>query len=159
MSHPAATAKVEPILKTVRVRATPARAFEVFTANVSRWWLPTHSINPTKSPIAEIVIEPRTGGRWYERGADSSECDWGHVLVWEPPTRLVLAWQIDARWKFNSALLTEVEVRFEDAASGITKVTLEHRRLERFGEAANGMRTAFDTGWGALLESYAAALA
>ncbi|HTT09482.1 MAG TPA: hypothetical protein VMG60_01220 [Burkholderiaceae bacterium] len=46
-----------------------------------RWWPATHSINPTWAPIAEIGMESRPGGRWYERGADGSECDWGRVLL------------------------------------------------------------------------------
>lgn len=155
-----ATVYVEPVRKTIRVQATPARAFEVFTAGMSRWWMPTHSISPTKAPIAEVVIEPRVGGRWYERGVDGSECDWGRVLLWEPPGRLVLAWQINAQWKYDPTLLTEVEVRFE-AASGATEVRLEHRRLERLGDAAAAARARFDSpgGWSGLLERYATAFA
>lgn len=154
------SAYVEPVLKTIRVQATPARAFEVFTSGMSRWWIPTHSISPTKAPIAAVVIEPRVGGRWYERGTDDSECDWGRVLVWTPPTRLVLAWQIDAQWNFDPALLTEVEVRFEAKGSDVTEVTLEHRHLERYGDAAIALRAALASpgGWSGLLEHYAKAL-
>jgi uncharacterized protein YndB with AHSA1/START domain len=161
MNSLAAAAYVEPVRKTIRVQATPARAFEVFTAGMSRWWMPTHSISPTKTPIAEVVIEPRAGGRWYERGTDGSECEWGRVLTWEPPTRLVLAWQIDAQWRFDPMLLTEVEVRFDAQPSGTTEVTLEHRRLERLGDAATGVRArlASPGGWSGLLERYARAFA
>jgi uncharacterized protein YndB with AHSA1/START domain len=161
MTSSATTAYVEPVRKTIRVQAAPARAFEVFTAGMSRWWMPTHSISPTKTPIAEVVIEPRVGGRWYERGTDGSERDWGRVLLWEPPTRLVLAWQIDAQWKFDPTLLTEVEVRFDAQASGTTEVKLEHRRLERLGDAAAGVRgkLASPGGWSGLLERYATAFA
>jgi uncharacterized protein YndB with AHSA1/START domain len=158
MNNSATTAYVEPILKTISVQTTPARAFEVFTANMSRWWAPTHSINPTKAAIAEVVVEPRVGGRWYERGIDGSECDWGRVLIWEPPARLVLDWQI-AQWKFDPALHTEVEVRFTALASGVTQVTLEHRQLERMGDIAADMRVRLGGGWGGLLERYAAAVA
>jgi uncharacterized protein YndB with AHSA1/START domain len=154
------TAYVEPVRKTIHVQATPARAFEVFTSGMGRWWLPTHSISRTKTAIAAVVIEPRVGGRWYERGTDGSECDWGRVLVWAPPSRLVLAWQIDAQWNFDPALITEVEVRFDAQASGTTEVNLEHRYLERCGDAAVGLRTALASpgGWGRLLGEYATAL-
>jgi uncharacterized protein YndB with AHSA1/START domain len=160
MNNSATTAYVEPVTKTIRVQATPARAFEVFTAGMGRWWMPSHSISPTKIPIAEVVIEPRVGGRWYERGIDGSECDWGRVLLWEPATRLVLAWQIGAQWHFDATLLTEVEVRFTAQASGVTEVKLEHRQLERFGDAAAAVRAALAShgGWSSLLERYATAL-
>jgi uncharacterized protein YndB with AHSA1/START domain len=144
-----------PIRKHVRVKAAPARAFEIFTAGMSSWWLKTHTINATKSPIKDIVIEPRAGGRWFERGEDGSECQWGKVLAWEPPTRLLLAWQINAQWQFDAALLTEVEISFASDGTG-TLVTLEHRHLERLGDGADALRQAFEGGWMNLLEQFAA---
>jgi uncharacterized protein YndB with AHSA1/START domain len=143
-----------PIRKQVRVKAPPARAFEIFTAGMDRWWLKTHSISATKSPIKDIVMEPREGGRWYERGEDGSECQWGKVLAWEPPVRVLLAWQISSQWQFDPNLVTEVEIRFTPDGTG-TKVELEHRHLERLGDAAETMRQAFERGWGALLEEFA----
>jgi uncharacterized protein YndB with AHSA1/START domain len=148
-------AYVEPVLKTVSVRATPAHAFEVFTAGMDRWWFRTHTINPTKSPMARVVVEPRVGGRWYEQGEDGSECDWGRVLAWEPPGRVLLAWQIGADFRHDPALQTEVGIRFEAEPGGTTRVTLEHRRLERLGAAADAFRTAVNGGWGALLDAFA----
>jgi uncharacterized protein YndB with AHSA1/START domain len=142
------------IRKQVRVKAPPPRAFEIFTAGMSRWWLKTHTINPTKSTMKDIVLEPHEGGRWFERGEDGSECQWGKVLAWEPPTRLLLAWQITAQWQFDPNLVTEVEIRFTPDGGG-TKVELEHRRLERLGDAAETMRAAFQRGWGSLLEEFA----
>jgi len=149
-------AYVEPVVRSVRVAASPARAFEVFTSNIGRWWIPTHSILASKSPQASVTIEPRVGGRWFERGEDGSECDWGHVMVWEPPRRLVLAWQLDAQWDFDPALVTEVEVRFDAEPSGGTTVTLEHRCLERYGAGAESARTglASEGGWSGLLERF-----
>jgi uncharacterized protein YndB with AHSA1/START domain len=142
-----------PIRRSVEVKVAPARAFEIFTGGASRWWLKTHTINATKSPIKDVVIEPRTGGRWFERGEDGSECDWGKVLAWEPPSRLLLAWQINADFKYDPGLLTEVEICFTPAGRG-TLVELEHRLIERMGERAVGMRDAFTRGWGLLLESF-----
>ena len=115
-------AYVEPVIRSVRVAVTPARAFEVFTTGIGRWWIPTHSILASKSPQASVTIEPRVGGRWYERGEDGSESDWGSVLAWEPPRRLVLGWQLDAQWDFDPALVTEVEVRFDAEPGGGTNV-------------------------------------
>ena len=145
-----------PIRKSIRVNAAPARAFEIFTAGMARWWLKTHTINPTKSPIKEIAIEPRTGGRWFERGEDGSECQWGKVLAWEPPTRVLLAWQINGRWQFDASLVTEVDIRFVPDGSG-TRVELEHRNLERFGPVAEQVRGQLDSegGWSGLLQRFA----
>jgi uncharacterized protein YndB with AHSA1/START domain len=149
-----ATITPAPVRKSVHVKAAPQKAFDVFTAGMGRWWLKSHSIN--SSPIAEIVVEPFAGGRWFERGEDGSECPWGKVLVWEPPARIVLAWQTDGTWKHNPNFITEVEVRFTAEANG-TRVDLEHRNLERFGEHAAKIRESFDSpgGWSGLLESFA----
>lgn len=148
-----------PVRKSVRVGTRPAQAFEVFTAAMGRWWLPSHSIN--SSPLKDVVIERRVGGRWYERGEDGSECNWGRVLVWEPPTRLVLAWQLDGRWRFNADLVTEVEVRFIADGERATRVELEHRNIERFGDQAEAVRKALDSpeGWQGLLARFASAAA
>jgi len=143
-----------PIHKEIRVTAPPARAFDLFTAGMSQWWLKTHTINPTKSPLKDIIMEPRQGGRWFERGEDGSECQWGKVLAWEPPARVLLAWQINSAWQFDPALITEVEIRFTPEGSG-TKVELEHRHLERLGDGAEALRDAFQRGWGMLLEEFA----
>jgi uncharacterized protein YndB with AHSA1/START domain len=147
-----------PVRKTVRVNASPARAFEVFTAGMSRWWLKTHHI--AAEPFAAVVIEPRPGGRWYERAEGGAECDWGRVLAWEPPHRLLLAWQIDAQWKYDASFVTEVEVRFIADGANATRVELEHRNLERYAELAEKTRGMLDSpgGWGGLLERFMAAM-
>lgn len=146
-----------PVKKTVHVTVSPQKAFEVFTARMSRWWMPEHSI--LKGPRESVVVEAHKGGRWFERGVDGSECTWGYVIAWEPPNRVVLAWQIDGTWQYNDKLVTELEVRFiPDGASG-TRVDLEHRNLERFGESAEMLRTALDgeEGWSAELAHFVAA--
>jgi len=146
-----------PVQKTVRVAVSPQKAFEVFTARMSKWWLPDHSI--LKAPRESVVVEPRQGGRWYERAVDGSECTWGYVIAWDPPKRVVLAWQIDGTWQYNDKLVTEIEVRFTADGSSGTRVDLEHRNMERFGEGAEALRAALDgdMGWGAELASYVAA--
>jgi uncharacterized protein YndB with AHSA1/START domain len=148
-----------PVRRSFAVKAAPARAFETFTTRMGAWWPVTHSINRATA-MTGIVIEPRMGGRWYERGADGSECQWGRVLVWEPPERLVLAWQLDANFRFNPDLVTEIEVRF--LADGIaTRVEFEHRNLDRYGQDAAKVRGQIDAegGWTKILELFAASLA
>jgi uncharacterized protein YndB with AHSA1/START domain len=147
-----------PVRKSILVKAPPERAFEVFTAGIGRWWPRSHHIG--KAELQDAIIEPRAGGRWYERGADGRECDWGRVLAWEPPQRLVLAWQISADWQYDPNLVTEVEVRFTPEGEG-TRVDLEHRNLERFGDKAEIVRGQIESegGWGLILHNFAQAAA
>lgn len=142
------------IRKSLLIRATPQKAFQVFTDGFDSWWPRTHSIGD--SPLTRAVLESRAGGRWYSVHEDGSEQPWGEVLVWEPPHRLVLAWRIDHAFGYDPDLLTEVEVRFEDAGEGRTRMEFEHRHLERFGDsdAAKQTRTSMDRGWGTILGGF-----
>ena len=143
---------VAPIKKLVRVKATPERAFKVFTENSIVWWPPTYTIG--SSPMNEIVLEPWLGGRWFEIGEDGSQCQWGDVLAWEPPARLVLAWRIGMDWQFDPSLLTEVEVTFEDVGGGETEVRIVHSKFENYGADAEKAAQIFD-GWSTNLARFA----
>lgn len=144
--------------KVVSVEAPPEVAWRVFTEKMSAWW-PLAHYKIGKAVAVDAVIEPRVGGRWYERGDDGSTCDWGRVLVWEPCSRLVLTWDINADWQFDPNLNTEIEVRFIPEGDAVTRVELEHRRLDRYGARRDEMRKVFDTGgdWGRLLAMFAEA--
>jgi uncharacterized protein YndB with AHSA1/START domain len=139
---------------TLTVEAPIERAFAVFTEGFASWWPRTHHIGETD--LVDAIIEPRPGGRWYERSADGSECDWGHVIAWEPPRRVLLAWQLDADWRYDPDLITEVDVRFE-ADGDRTVVRFEHRHLERMGKRAEEVRRSVDSpeGWRGILAAYA----
>jgi uncharacterized protein YndB with AHSA1/START domain len=144
-----------PIQKTIVVTASAERAFQVFTEEMSTWWpLASHKIG--KAEAKSVVIEPFVGGRWFERGVDGSECDWGRVRMWDPPRRLVLSWEISSDWRHDPAIQTEVEVRFS-AEGASTRVDLEHRRLHYYGEKAAQMRGIFESekGWTGILEAFA----
>lgn len=143
---------IKPVVKTLSVKASPERAFEAFTASMGQWWPKSHTIGAT--PFEAVVMEPRVGGRWFERAADGAETNWGKVLAWDPPRRFVLAWQISADWAYDPNLMTEVEVTFEPQGDGITAVTLEHRRLELFGERAQAMADQFDGGWVGVIQHF-----
>jgi len=145
---------IAPVRKTLLVQASPARAFEVFTAGLDRWWPKTHGIG--SAPIRSSVIEPFVGGRWYSRCEDDTDVVVGHVRVWEPAARFVVSWEINADWKPDSrvSFASEVEVRFS-AEGTATRVDLEHRNFERMGaEGGATMRAQVDGGWPLLLELY-----
>jgi uncharacterized protein YndB with AHSA1/START domain len=142
---------------SIIVEASQEQAFAVFTDGLDRWWPRSHKIGA--EALDEAVLEGREGGRWYERDTDGSECDWGKVLVWEPPARLVLAWQITGEWAYDEDFLTEVEVNFVPDGPNRTRVDVEHRGLDAFGDQASDMRDQFDSpgGWSGLLAAFAAA--
>lgn len=145
-----------PVRRSIFVNAPQAHAFDVFTSGIGRWWPKTHAIGDAE--LDKPVIEPREGGRWYQLGVDGSECDIGKVLAWEPPARLLLAWQLDPDWHFDPVLQTEVEITFTPEGDG-TRVNLEHRHLERMGNRADEMaeKVGAPGGWTAVLQHYSEA--
>jgi uncharacterized protein YndB with AHSA1/START domain len=148
------------VTRTVTVEATRERAFTVFTEKFFTWWPAGHHIGDAE--LADAVIEPVAGGRWYERGTDGVECDWGQVLAYEPPARVLLSWHLQADWSYDPdpARASEVEVRFVEEAPGRTRVELEHRHIERHADHER-VRTGVDSpgGWAGILVTYAEAVA
>jgi uncharacterized protein YndB with AHSA1/START domain len=147
-----------PVRKSISVKCSVARAFNVFTEGFDSWWPKTHHIG--NSPMTKGIIEGFVGGRCYSEQVDGTECDWGTVLAWEPPYRLVFAWQIDPDWKYEPdiAKASEVEVTFTPQDDGSTRVELEHRYFHRHGPGFEKMRDGVGSpnGWGAMLGLYAA---
>jgi uncharacterized protein YndB with AHSA1/START domain len=144
---------IAPILHSVEVKAPPERAFELFTASMGQWWPRGKTIG--RNPHADVVIEPREGGRWFERDEHGHETQWGKVLAWEPPSRLLLGWQINTQWGYDPALLTELELSFVPLAGGGTRVMLEHRNLERFGKDAQAHASRINEGWPTMVGHFA----
>lgn len=144
------------VRKSLVVDAPPERAWKIFTG--MRWWPLDKHIG--KADPKEAVLEPRQGGRWFERGVDGSECDWGRVLAWEPSNRLVLSWEISAQWKHDPAIQSEVEIRFTAEGKG-TRIDLEHRKLEVYGARAADMAALVSSpgGWPGILADFAKAAA
>lgn len=128
------------VRKTVTVPVGVDRAFRVYTENFGAWWPKEHHIG--EAEMADARVEPREGGRWYEIGVDGSECDWGRVLVWDPPHRLVHTWQLQGDWRYDAdpAKASEVEVRFVPEGPDSTRVELEHRLFGRHGDGADSVR-------------------
>ena len=123
---------------TVYVGIDPETAFKVFTEEIDAWYkrvphtLPRHAIG--------IRFEPEVGGRLVAvQDAETGDGEeMARVTAWEPGRRL----------EFRDGRETTVEVTFETAGDE-TKVTLEHRGLERLRPALAEHTAQF--GWGLIM--------
>lgn len=142
------------VAKTVHVNAPLATAFDVF---VDQGWWPVATHHIAVKPGHRAVLEPFQGGRWYERAEDGTETDWGTVLAWQPPYRLLLTWQVSPNWTCEADPLrgSEIEVTFTPEGPDATRVDLIHRHLERYGAETERMRRILDEKGGEPLLSYA----
>jgi uncharacterized protein YndB with AHSA1/START domain len=145
------------VRNSIVVQAPAERAFRVFTEDLGAFKPPEHNLLAVA--IAETVVEPRVGGSVVDRGVDGSECRWARVLVYEPPRRFVISWDISPRWQIETDLenTSEVEIRFIAEAADRTRVELEHRGLERHGPGWEAVRDGVrgDQGWPLYLQRYA----
>lgn len=147
------TIRIAPVNKTITVNASQAKAFDVFTNGIDRWWPKSHGVG--SGPVVQSIIEPRLGGRWYTTHEDGSEAVVGHMRVWEPPSRIVFGWEINAAWKPDAHISSEVEVRFVAVDANTTRVELEHRDFENLGkEGGEKMRSGVSDGWPTMLERF-----
>ncbi len=154
------TAPIPPITGTATVAVPIDEAFRVFTGSIDSWW--PHQFHIGSVEVDEVVLEPHENGRWYERGVDGTECDWGRVLVWEPPNRLVFTWQINGTWQFDPdpEHASEIDVRFTANGPSDTTVEVEHSSFERLvggGTIDDAIRGG--GGWIFLLDGFARAAA
>lgn len=154
MSPQAADATVR---TSVVVEAPIELAFKVFTEDFGSFKPAEHNMLGVE--IAETVFEPKVGGFLYDRGVDGSVCRWARVLAYEPPTRVLLSWNISPQWQIESdpAKTSEWEVRFVAETSKRTRVELEHRNLDRHGEGWQGIQAGVgsEQGWPLYLGRYA----
>ena len=138
---------MEPLELGFTVECPAERAFDLWTSETTMWWPKGHSVSA--DPGLTVTFEPREGGRIFERTPGGDEHDWGEVLVWDPPRRLVYLWHL----LFDRSDATEVEVSFEPVADG-TAVTIVHRGWERLGAVAEERRERNRRGWAGVLEHY-----
>jgi uncharacterized protein YndB with AHSA1/START domain len=143
---------VAPVVAAVDVRRGIEEAFRVFTGEIADWWpVAAHAVDPER--VAAVVLEGRPGGRLYERWHDGGEAEWGRVLAWEPPHRLVLAWSPSP----ERPAPTRVEVRFRAVEPDHTRVELEHSGWERLADQAAEVRSSYEGGWPGVLDAFAGA--
>lgn len=142
---------IEPLELSFEVACPAGRAFAIWTERTSTWWPLSHTVS-TEAGL-EIVIEPWVGGRIFERTPAGTEHDWGEIVAWEPPSRLVYSWHL--RTDRDDA--TEVEIRFTDLDGAMTRVDIEHRGWERLGARGQARRDANGAGWAGLLPAFRSA--
>ena len=147
------------VRKQITVNAPIAKAFEVFTTRFDSWWPRSHHI--ASVDMAEAILEQRAGGRWYERGVDGSECEWGKVLEFDPPSHVALSWHINGDFKHDPGPASRIDVWFTEERASVTRVELAHSELDRHGENWRKLRDGVDSGggWEALLARYGEVLA
>jgi uncharacterized protein YndB with AHSA1/START domain len=125
----------------IRVPLAPAAAFSLFTDGIDEWWPLDEGFTYGGDRFSEVHLEPRVGGRFFERFRDGDEFDVGRVTVWEPPDRVVFTWR-DPDWIAD----TEVDVSFEPDGDG-TRVVLTHRGFERVGDSWEFHLGRWSSGW------------
>jgi uncharacterized protein YndB with AHSA1/START domain len=148
---------LDPIVRSVVVECTVAEAFELWTTRIHVWW-PVGRISASEQDTSRVIMEPREGGRLYERTKEGEEVDWGRIVQWEPPGRIVYEWFLGS----DPNRPTTIEVRFSAQEDGTTKVTVEHGRWEHApAELAEEHRAcvAAPDGWSGILEGYRADVA
>jgi uncharacterized protein YndB with AHSA1/START domain len=138
---------IEPIVKTVTVTCTPEEAFRYFTADFGVWWpAATHSVvayaSAFKDEPATVILEPRVGGRIFERTRAGEEHIWGSVLAWQPPARVVFSFHPGRDEKEAQT----VDVTFSPAPEG-ARVVLTHSGWEKLSANALQTRDSYNQGW------------
>jgi Activator of Hsp90 ATPase homolog 1-like protein len=150
------TAEKALLRKSIRVQVPIERAFSLFIEQMETWWPATHHIAP--QPFQSIIIEPRVGGRWYERDTHGNDCTWGFVRAWDPPRFVTLSWHLQEDWSFHPDLAhaSDVDLSFTAEGPHSTLVELTHYNLERHGEAYATLRDQLDGpgAWSFVLDEY-----
>ena len=125
------TQSIAPVVHERTVKAPVDTCFRVFVDGFGTWWPPEHHIGENRE-ITAFTIEPFAGGRCFDTDTEGTECQWGTVLAYEPPAKLVLAWHIQGDWQIDldPAKQSEVTITFTDSGDGTTAVRLEHARFE-----------------------------
>jgi Activator of Hsp90 ATPase homolog 1-like protein len=141
---------IEPLKLTFEVKCPAPHAFDVWTAQISRWWPGDHTVSAEDG--LTVVLERKLGGRIYERTSAGTEFEWGEVTVWEPPRRLAYLWHL----RRDRADATEVEITFVEQGDATTRVEIEHRGWEHLGAAGQSWRDANYAGWSTLVPHYIA---
>lgn len=139
---------MEPLRLEFEVACSPEHAFSTWSERFGQWWPADHTASGESDSY--VVLEPRVGGRLFERTAAGDEIDWGEITLWEPPRRLGYLWHI----RRDRSEATDVEITFVAQGDGTTRVEIEHRGWERLGADGEAWRARNRGGWQTLIPHY-----
>jgi uncharacterized protein YndB with AHSA1/START domain len=158
MTAPTTESATTPVVRERLVKAPIDTCFGVFIDGFGTWWPPEHHIGEDRT-VTHFEIEGFVGGRCFDVDTDGGVCQWGTVLEFDRPDRLVLAWHIQGDWTvdLDPARQSEIEITFTAVDATTTQVRLVHDHLERHGDGAVGVRTGIDSpaGWTVILGRFA----
>ena len=150
------------VLVSLRVAASPQRAFEVFTQEIGAWWRPNGLFQLTPRGDGELRFEGGEGGRLVTALPDGKEFEIGRIGAWIPGEHLAFTWR---QATFATDQVTQVDIRFEPVGDE-TRITVEHRGWDAIPQE-HAARHGFPLGvfqlrqaehWRALLNAAAARL-
>ena len=144
------------VRRQITVATSPQRAFELFTNHMQQWWPPEHHV--AAAPVVAMIVEPRVGGRLYDRCEDGSESAWGQVTHWDPPNGFAFAWMLTSTWQLETDVEKASRVSVSFTAEGDnTRVALVHSDFGRLSDGGQGMAEAVGApeGWQLGLRSFA----
>ena len=141
---------IEPLHLSFEIACPADHAFRTWTERFAAWWPKGHS---TSGDPQSVHLEPRIGGRIFERTKDGAEIVWGEITAWDPPRRLAYLWHIG----HDATYATDVELTFVPVGRGATRLDIVHTGWERLGAGGPAYREGNTAGWTTLIPHFAAA--
>jgi Activator of Hsp90 ATPase homolog 1-like protein len=139
---------IEPLEISFDVECSVEHAFDTWTSRIEAWWPKEHTVSAERD--VSVILEPRRGGRLYERTADGSEHEWGEITTWEPPTKFGYLWHI----RRDRSDATDVEISFSALDASKTRVDIMHTGWDRLGDDGQRWRDRNTTGWNGVIPDY-----
>jgi len=125
---------IESLRLSYELECSVGHAFGIWTTRFATWWPKGHSASG--DPDTHVVLEPRLGGRIFERTPSGLEIDWGEITVWSPPSRLSYRWHLGR----DGSEATDVELSFVDLGDGRTRLDIVQTGWERLGPQGRAWR-------------------
>ena len=112
-----------PLRQSIVVRGDRRHTFDTFVRTIGVWWPVTpFSASGTASGMSRSSRARAAGST--RRGRTVPRSTGGEVLVWAPPERFVMTWNM-------TSVVTEVELTFAELGPVLTRVAVKHRGWEQ----------------------------